>query len=1230
MLYFIKYIDVVFVLMGVLVISFLFFKRRKRQRGDATSFYENEDELLSGWFRQWGSFLFVLLIIFVGWLVTNDVFRSQETAMKQSLIDLSINLANSFHPEQIEHLSFTEKDESSVYYSRISDQLKSYSRLTGIEEIYTLRKRDGRFYFGPMSKGPEDEFYVAPGNEYSGRKEILNKVLMDRSIQFVGPDDDEFGRNVSCYVPLFNIEKNDVLMIVGISVPADEWNWHLHRVKLLPLSLTFFLLIIVIWGIHLSQRRKVRHRGIFSKENFRYWEGILVFIAGLIITLYSAKISQKEDVRYQQAVFSHSAYSKGVTISRTMDMIRHSLSGMAKLFSVSEEVTREEYADYVRQMVNYSFVNSVGWVRQIPNDGFTVEYKVPDSAEIMNYGPLALEEDTLRLTPVLETLYTRFISATNAYTINEHRHVELFLRTQNNKRRTNGFVFLSLNLNKLVESISEENSGANKYYQVDLYQIDNDEMVKRGQNSFSRIFHQRQNELSYEFLDFFFGKVYKIIVVPGPGFFEVYSNNGFLSAFIVGLLLTLVVTAFFMFVMNRRYLLEKQIEKYSFQLKESQERFMSLFSNMLEGVAFYEMLYDDAGNAVNYRILEVNEAFLSLTGISGKNVVGTDAKTLFGKALYIEDFQKVVEDKKPHIIQAYFEQADRYFEISVAPWGSHGFATVFSDITKRVNAEKRLKKSEERYRLISENAGDLILLYDPVKERLNYISPSVRRISGYSYKEVVGKSLKEVLTKESFEEIKSLILHRITRFGMGDESMRVQKTRVNVRKKEGGSVSIEIVTTLLTDDRHRVTGLLGVGRDITDRLKGEEALKKSEEKYRLLVENQNDLVVKVDKEGYFLYVSPSYCKLFGKPEEELLNKKFLPFVHPGDREKITEAMKKLTQPPYQVNVEQRAMTRDGWKWISWNGTAIVDEKTGEINEIIGVGRDVTEQKLAENALQESRELLARQNEEYASLNEEYLSMNEELSSINEDLSAAIEKAEESEKLKTAFLQNMSHEIRTPLNAIIGFSEMLGMDYLTEKDRKEFTSIIVNSGRQLLELVNDILTISAIETHQEKINIAPVNLNEVLSELYAIFKSRALEKGLTLKVSKPIQDDLFLQTDELKLRQIFINLLGNAFKFTAEGEIEFGYDIEDEGRIRFFVRDTGVGIPKTKQEKIFERFIQADNNVKSTYGGTGLGLAICKGHVEMMGGKIWLESTPGVGSVFYFSLPQFDETSMRRL
>ena len=314
-------------------------------------------------------------------------------------------------------------------------------------------------------------------------------------------------------------------------------------------------------------------------------------------------------------------------------------------------------------------------------------------------------------------------------------------------------------------------------------------------------------------------------------------------------------------------------------------------------------------------------------------------------------------------------------------------------------------------------------------------------------------------------------------------------------------------------------------------------------------------------------------------------------------------------------------SRKGWRWLAWNDTAVLDDD-GNIKEIIGVGRDITERKEAEEALAESRQMLERQNEEYATLNEEYLTMNEELTSINEDLSAAIERAEESEKLKTAFLQNMSHEIRTPLNAIIGFSEMLGMNYLSDEDRHEFTSIIVNSSRQLLQLVNDILTISAIETRQEEISMNIVHINALFGELYTIFRTQAGDKNIELIAQKPLADDqAVLNTDELKLRQVMINLISNAVKFTEEGFVEFGYLMEEQGFVLFYIKDSGPGISQDMQERIFERFMQADNSIKGNYGGTGLGLAICKGHVEALGGTIWVESTPGKGSIFYFKLPR---------
>ncbi|NMC99146.1 MAG: transporter substrate-binding domain-containing protein [Bacteroidales bacterium] len=367
------------------------------------------------------------------------------------------------------------------------------------------------------------------------------------------------------------------------------------------------------------------------------------------------------------------------------------------------------------------------------------------------------------------------------------------------------------------------------------------------------------------------------------------------------------------------------------------------------------------------------------------------------------------------------------------------------------------------------------------------------------------------------------------------------------------------------------------------KLKAEE----SEEKYRLLVENQTDLIVKVDVSGRFLYVSPSYCKIFGKTEEELLNNSFIPLVHDEDIESTLEKMKLLNQPPYSVYIEQRAYTKNGWRWLAWVDTAILD-KNGNITEIIGVGRDINEIKQAEK-----------------------------------ELIIAKEKSEESDRLKTAFLQNLSHEIRTPMNAIIGFSNLLKNDVSIEK-RRNYISIIQNSSQQLLSVVTDILTISSIETNQEKINISKVNINDLIKELSILFKEQAKVKNITISTHCDLNKlQSIVYTDKTKITQILTNLISNALKFTLKGEIEFGYRIKKNIKaeeLEFYVRDTGIGIKQEYMDVIFERFRQANKEIQQTFGGTGLGLAISKGFVELLGGKIWVQSEPDKGSVFYFSIP----------
>ena len=279
-----------------------------------------------------------------------------------------------------------------------------------------------------------------------------------------------------------------------------------------------------------------------------------------------------------------------------------------------------------------------------------------------------------------------------------------------------------------------------------------------------------------------------------------------------------------------------------------------------------------------------------------------------------------------------------------------------------------------------------------------------------------------------------------------------------------------------------------------------------------------------------------------------------------------------------------------------------------------VKRNLMQKKIAENEL-----FLQQQNKEYLSLNEEYKSQ-------NEILNVAKEKAEESERLKTAFLHNMSHEIRTPLNAIIGFSKMLDSRDLSSDKQNIFISIIEESSNQLLSTINDILSISSLETKQEQIRISVVNTNNIILDLLTMFNTQAINQNISLYSKQPLTDKQSeIYTDKNKLTQILTHLLTNAFKFTHEGTIEFGYTLVETQSIappliQFYVKDTGIGINSEIQNKIFESFRQAELEMNRKYGGTGLGLAISKGFVELLGGKIWVESSSDQGSTFYFTIP----------
>jgi len=280
-------------------------------------------------------------------------------------------------------------------------------------------------------------------------------------------------------------------------------------------------------------------------------------------------------------------------------------------------------------------------------------------------------------------------------------------------------------------------------------------------------------------------------------------------------------------------------------------------------------------------------------------------------------------------------------------------------------------------------------------------------------------------------------------------------------------------------------------------------------------------------------------------------------------------------------------------------------------------REINHQR---NIANKQRDEITRQKEELQDFAAE---LEYKVRDRTKELEFAKLKAEESDRLKSAFLSNMSHEIRTPMNAIIGFSDLLLTTGFDNEERKSFANMVKSNGDALLSLLNDIIDVSMIESGQLKLNFVEVNVCNVVNDIFMSFRNSKLlneKRDVKLYMSSDMSSSVIINTDVNRLRQIINNLLGNSIKFTENGSIQMGCK-EEENKVLFFVKDTGIGISEEYKDKIFNRFYKLGKDEKSIYGGNGLGLTISKNLVEALRGEIWFESEKGKGTTFYITFPK---------
>ncbi|HVL42619.1 MAG TPA: PAS domain-containing protein, partial [Brevundimonas sp.] len=413
------------------------------------------------------------------------------------------------------------------------------------------------------------------------------------------------------------------------------------------------------------------------------------------------------------------------------------------------------------------------------------------------------------------------------------------------------------------------------------------------------------------------------------------------------------------------------------------------------------------------------------------------------------------------------------------------------------------------------------------------------------------------------------------------------RIRARLIRADGEERLVETQARTERDSDGRVNAMVGVFRDITEAERAVLRITESERRYRLLASRVTDIIVTYGVDGLVTYVSPSLEAVTGYPPEALIGQPATSFIHPDDIPALTESFREFVKAPpeySQRGVTYRGLQRDGEvRWFEAR-TSIIRDDDGRVVEFQDVVRDVTDTKRLEHALTEARD-----------------------------------RAEAGARTKSEFLANMSHELRTPLTSVIGFSGLLVSSGNLPPDERMWANRIATASDALLSVINDILDYSKLEADAVDLDPQPFDPRAMAQGAAAIVESQCLARGLTLTVDVAAGLPAAVMGDEGRLRQVTLNFLSNAVKFTSAGEIRLTV-AEDAGRLRVAVRDSGIGIPPDKISQLFDRFTQADASTTRVYGGTGLGLAISYRLIEMMGGQIGVDSTPGEGSTFWFTIP----------
>ncbi len=1159
-------------------------------------------------------------------LWTGEKWAEQlDAGMREDLLRQTSELGGTINPELLQKLAFTAEDQETPAFKVLREQMRqAAASIPSAKWSYSMAMRGGRILFGPDSIAHDDPQYTPPGDEYKDAPPELLRCFEKKTPATAGPYTDEWGTFVSAFEPILDPSNDEVIAVIGVDVPATDWNSRLSTVRIRPPLTVIVLALVLAAGGIITRRRNRRIKPDALK--LRGWiivpTALAVLVGMILLGSYYWYQIRRDSERQILQTTEQARGEWNRRIGSEVQLLKAQISRVSSepalldawrkrdfqaLSALSAPVCEELKREYRITHFYFFTPERVCFLRahQPERHGDTVERSTLIVAEQTGEDAWGVE-----LGP-LGTFTLRYV------------------RPWRQDGVLVGFLELGMEIEHLAKQLA-------KNMHIDYLVAIQKEQTTREKYDAGRaafgfsgqwddfpsfvVAHQTVPKIPKKVADWLShnqtaaaknhvfdvrqdGNTYACGVINLPDAqghnaarLVVMRNTTAESGLAIGMLLLntamtgMLLAALLMLLWSVTSAAEKQLAAAFAAVRESGEHLAATLRSIGDGVISTDRL----GN-----VTSLNTAAETLTGWDAAGAKGRPAAEIFR----LINAQTGAEEESPvtralstgestgrgkHDTMIDRAGARHIVASNCAPIRDTGGLTtgtvlVFRDVTVEYESHERLKRANDRFYQLAKQSRTVHWEVD-AEGLYTFVSPVSEAVLGYTPEELVDKMhFYDLHPEEGREHFKASVFEG---FARREPFVDLENPLLH---KDGRVLWVSSDGIPLLDDIGNLTGYRGTDTDITAQRLVREKLHQLSQ----AVEQSPVSIVITDTCGNIEYVNPKFADVTGYTQAEAVGKNPR-ILKSGEipAEEYQQLWSTITAGKvWRGEFHNRRKNGE----LYWESASIspIQDRDGRIIHFLAVKEDITARKRVEAELNET----------------------------NRQLVLARSRAEAANTAKSDFLANMSHEIRTPMNGVIGMTGLL-LETELSQEQQQYAQIVRTSGEALLAIINDILDFSKIEAGKLELETLDFDLRATLEDTADLLAIKAREKNLDLVCIIEPGVPILLRGDPGRLRQIFVNLGGNAVKFTHCGGItiraSLEHQTEERAALRFTVTDTGIGIPADKREMLFSPFTQADSSTTRKYGGTGLGLAISKQLAELMGGTIGLESTENLGSTFWFT------------